>query len=67
VDADGYDDIILWEAPEVVTLRQPWWDLLDWVQHVLLFGPIGALDDAAVQKAATAGELMATVVRARFW
>jgi hypothetical protein len=41
VDANGYDEEPrLWDASEIVTLPEHWWDLLDQAQHVLVAGPI---------------------------
>ncbi|MET9399294.1 hypothetical protein [Kitasatospora sp. NPDC002965] len=39
IDSEGWDGELLWRAGESVTLPQPWWDLLDRAQHVLVVGP----------------------------
>ncbi|MEV4251310.1 hypothetical protein AB0J63_48985, partial [Streptosporangium canum] len=38
VDHEGWDDVVLWEAPEVTKLPDDWWHLLDRTEHVLLCG-----------------------------
>ncbi|MFI6513285.1 hypothetical protein ACIBCT_37265 [Streptosporangium sp. NPDC050855] len=66
VDAEGGDDITLWQAPEAVRLPDNWWDLLDRVQHVLLCGPVADSSQAALENAARAGDLMAVIGRVSF-
>ncbi|WP_019982786.1 MULTISPECIES: hypothetical protein [unclassified Streptomyces] len=67
VGPDGWDDLELWRAAESVSLRGPWWELLDRVQHVLVAGPVKDPDSpGAVEAAAAAGELMAVVARVSF-
>ncbi|MFI6803251.1 hypothetical protein [Streptosporangium canum] len=39
VDAEGWDDVTLWQAPEPILLPGQWRILLDRVQHVLVCGP----------------------------
>ncbi|MEU7458240.1 hypothetical protein, partial [Streptosporangium roseum] len=38
VDHEGWDDVVLREAPEVTKLPDDWWHLLDRTEHVLLCG-----------------------------
>jgi hypothetical protein len=65
VDGEGWDDVLLWQAPEPVSLPQQWWDLVDRVQQVLLCGPAADPSHGALQ-AAAAGELPAVIARVRF-
>lgn len=67
VDAEGYDDVMLWSAPQPVTLPDDWWDLLDRVQYAILCGPVLEAEDGSLQQAAQAGELLAVVAAVRFW
>jgi len=66
VNAEGDDDLTLWQAPEAVRLPDEWWDLLDRVQHVLLCGPAADGTQDALQGAARAGDLMAVIGRVSF-
>ncbi|MFC5833160.1 hypothetical protein [Nonomuraea insulae] len=66
IDADGFDDVLLWQAPEAVPLPEEWFDLVDRAQHMLLVGPAANSSDAALQGACDAGELFAVVGRVSF-
>jgi hypothetical protein len=68
IDPDGYDVLPhLWDASETVPLPEPFWDLLDRAQHVLVAGPVkDGEDQDAFQRAADTGELLAVVARVRF-
>jgi hypothetical protein len=68
IDPDGYDVLPhLWDASETVPLPEPFWDLLDRAQHVLVAGPVkDGEDQDAFQGAADTGELLAVVARVRF-
>jgi hypothetical protein len=66
IDADGFDDVLLWQAPEAVPLPEEWFDLVDRAQHMLLAGPAADSSDAALQAACDAGELLAVVGRVSF-
>ncbi|GLW22937.1 hypothetical protein [Microbispora triticiradicis] len=58
---------MLWQAPTPVSLPEPWWDVADRAQHVLLCGPAADPAHDAVQAAADAGELLAVIAMVRFW
>ncbi|WP_285783241.1 hypothetical protein [Microbispora sp. NBRC 16548] len=66
LDAAGWDDLILWQASETVSLPPVWFDLVDQKEHVLLIGPADDPSDEALRRAAAAGDLMAIVARVRF-
>ncbi|MFE1841701.1 hypothetical protein [Streptomyces sviceus] len=68
IDPDGYDVLPhLWDANETVPLPEPFWDLLDRAQHVLVAGPVkDGEDQDAFQRAADTGELLAVVAHVRF-
>ncbi|MFJ2780211.1 hypothetical protein [Kitasatospora sp. NPDC087315] len=60
VDAEGWDEEVLWQAAERVCLPDNWWDLIDRTEHILVAGP-GAPDDGSLDAGA-----IATIARARF-
>ncbi|KOX13676.1 hypothetical protein [Nocardiopsis sp. NRRL B-16309] len=62
IDADGFDDISLFQAAEQVTLPDHWWDLVDTTETVLLCGP---LKDATPPEEALADGVALAGVRAR--
>ncbi|MFF0170221.1 hypothetical protein [Streptomyces prasinus] len=68
IDAEGCDvQPHLWDASETVPLPEPWWDLLDGAQHVLVAGPLkDTEDEGALTRAADSGELLAVVARVSF-
>ncbi|MFI6883953.1 hypothetical protein [Streptosporangium canum] len=71
VDHEGWDDVVLWEAPEATQLPDEWWHLVDRTEHVLLCGPAAAVSTHAtpadaLTAAAGAGPLMAVLARVRF-
>lgn len=66
IDADGFDDLTLWEADEAVTMPAEWWDLLDRAQRVILCGPCAPEPDA-LESAASAGKLSGVIARVSFW
>lgn len=68
IEPDGNDVYPhLWDAGEAVSLPASFWDVLDRAQHVLVVGPVkDGEDQAAVQRAAAAGELLAVVARVSF-
>ncbi|HEX4815829.1 MAG TPA: hypothetical protein VFV66_24045 [Nonomuraea sp.] len=66
IDAEGCDDILLWEAPKAVSLPEDWFDVVDRAGHMLLVGPAADPSDAALQVAADAGELSAVIGRVSF-
>jgi hypothetical protein len=67
VDAEGYDDVVLWRASETVALPEQWWDLLDRAQHILVTGPSnGDFSSQQQTAAADAGKLLAVVARVGF-
>lgn len=66
IDSDGFDDVVLFDASEQVTLPDHWWNLVDTTETVLLCGPVG--DEATPEEAVHAGAALAGVrARARFW
>lgn len=66
VDADGWDDLVLWRAAETVTLPPYWWDVLDRSQRMLVAGPNEGDADALKAAVAGSGELLAVVVPVSF-
>jgi len=71
VDDEGWDDIIVGQAPDLVPMSEDWWNLVDRVQHVLLCGPVSADGHAspaeALTAAAAAGPVMAVLAQVSFW
>ncbi|MFI6816074.1 hypothetical protein ACIBG7_26965 [Nonomuraea sp. NPDC050328] len=70
LDDDGFDDLILWRAPEPAPLPPHWWDLLDRTGAVLVCGPVdppsSASDLSVLQEAAAAGSLLAAITKVSF-
>lgn len=65
VDDEGFDDLVLWEAAEVVTLPADWFNLIDRTEQVLVCGSAAGVGPE-LQAAAQRGHLTAVIARARF-